>query len=182
MSFVSTTNRFIIRDANSKVKFDTNEPLPIVYSRLQGTITITAQPTAGTFTYPAGESSSGTETRYNSAPIITSETIYTAPSGVIVDFCISSIKLTSCNVTGARGSYYYFKLPLNVWHSANGSIVVDQSITQSGKVQRASIATIYAINNTIQFYFKRNGYNDDVSLLHTYTFDYNVLSCKIKQT
>ena len=182
MTFLSSPNRFLIKDASSNVKFDTNEPHPIIYARTQGSITITSQPTATTFTFPAGESSSGSETRYNSAPIISTTTIYTAPSGVVVDFCISSLKLTSCNVTGAVDSYYYFKLPLNVWHSANGSIIVDQSITQSGKIQRAAVATIYAINNNIQFYFKRNGYNDDVNLIHTYTFDYNVLSCKIKQT
>jgi hypothetical protein len=182
MSFVSSPNRFVIRDANSNVKFDTDEPHPIVYARTQGSITITAQPTATTFTFPTGESSTGTETRYNSAPIISSTNIYKAPPGVALDFCISSIRLTSCNVTGADGSYYYFKLPLNVWHSANGSVVVDQSITQTGKIQRASVATIYTVGNTIQFYFKRNGFNDDVNLLHTYVFDYNVLSCKIKQT
>lgn len=182
MSFVSSANRFVVRDSNSNVKFDTNEPHPIVYARTQGSITITSQATATSFTVPAGESGAGTETRYNSSPILITETIYTAPTGVVLDFCISSIRLTSCNVTGAAESFYYFKLPLNVWHSANGSIVVDQSITQAGKVQRAAVATVYAVNNTVQFYFKRNGYNDDVNLLHTYTFDYNVLSCKIKQT
>lgn len=182
MSFVSSSNRFLITDGNSNVKFDTNEPHPIVYARTQGSITITAQPTATTFTFPAGESGTSSETRYNSAPIIITETIYTAPAGVVLDFCISTIRLTSCNVTGADGSFYYFKLPLNVWHSANGSIVVDQSITQAGKVQRAAIATVYAVDNKVQFYFKRNAYNDDINLLHTYTFEYNVLSCKIKQT
>lgn len=180
MSFITQPGRIFINDSAGVTKFDSAEPHPIIYSRIQGSVTFSSSITTATFTLPAREGST-TETRFNSNGINSIQTIYTAPAGVNIDFCLSSFRLVSSNATGTPGAYYYWKMPANSWVSANGSILVDQSVNSTGKLERASIATIYATNNTVIFEMNRTSFNDDVNSLQSYTFEYNVLACKVKE-
>jgi hypothetical protein len=109
-------------------------------------------------------------------------TLYTAPAGVSIDFCISSIMLTASNATGGVDAYYYWRLPANRWFSSNGSTLIDQSIQSNGKLQRASQVTIYTSNNVVYLRFVRSMYSDDVSTAHYYNISYNTLVCKVKET
>jgi len=180
MSFITQPGRIFVNDSNSITKFDSNAPHPVIYARIQGSVSFSSAVTATTFTSPTREGSF-VETRYNSNGINSIQTIYTAPAGVNIDFCLSSFRLTSTTATGTPTSYYYWRMPANSWVSANGSILVDQSVNSTGKLERASIATIYAANNAVVFEMTRTGFNDDATASQSYTFEYNVLACKVKE-
>lgn len=180
MSFITQPGRIYVTDSYGNVKFDSNEPHPIVYTRIQGSLSFSSSVTSTTVTLPYGEGST-TETRYNSNGISSLTTLYTAPAGVNIDFCLASIKLTSSTARGTPQAYYYWRMPSGSWYSANGSLLVDQSVNRSGKLERASVATIYASGNAIVFHMKRTAFNDDYNELHTYNFDYNVIACKVKE-
>lgn len=180
MSFITQPGRIFVNDSNSKTKFDSNAPHPVIYARIQGSVTFSSAVTTTTFTLPAREGAI-TETRYNSNGINSLQTIYTAPAGINIDFCLSSMRLSSTNATGSPQAYYYWRMPVNSWFSANGSILVDQSVNSTGKLERASIATIYATNNTVVFEMNRTAFNDDVNSIQSYTFEYNVMACKVKE-
>ena len=180
MSFITQPGRIFVNDSAGVTKFDSSAPHPIIYSRIQGSVTFSSSITTTTFTLPTREGSS-TETRYNSNGINSIQTIYTAPTGVSIDSCLSSFRLTSSNASGTPQAYYYWRMPTNSWISANGSILVDQSVNKRGKLERASVATIYATNNTVVFEMNRTAFNDDVNALQSYTFEYNVLACKVKE-
>lgn len=184
MSFITQSDRIYITSgsgASAVVKYDTYEPHPIVYSRVNGTLSYSNSVSSYTFTIP-GREGSGTETRYSATGIDTISTIYTAPAGVTVDFCISSVRLTSSNAGGTPNTYYYWRMPTNRWYAANGSILVDQAVQQNGKLERASQLTIYTAGNQAFLRFQRSQYSDDANAVHSYTFEYNVLVCKVKET
>ena len=180
MSFITQPNRIFINDGAGATKFDSDAPAPLIYARVQGSFTFSSSITATTFTLPAQEGSA-TETRYNSNGISSLQTIYTAPPGVYIDFCLSSIRLVDSNATGTPQSYYYHRIPTDSWISANGSILVDQSVNKNGKLERTSIVTIYATNNSVVFEMTRTAFNDDTNSLQSYTFEYNVFVCKVKE-
>ena len=184
MTFITQTNRIYITSgsgANVKVKYDTFEPHPLVYSRVAGSISVSNAVSSYTFGVP-GREGGGTETRYSATGIDSLTTLYTAPAGVTIDFCISAIQLTASNATGGVDAYYYWRLPANRWFSSNGSTLIDQSIQSNGKLQRASQATIYTSNNVVYLRFVRSMYSDDVSTAHYYNISYNTLVCKVKET
>jgi hypothetical protein len=184
MTFITQTDRIYISSgsgANAVVKYDTYEPHPIVYSRVNGTINVSNTVSSYTFSIPSREGS-GSETRYSASGIDSLTTIYTAPAGVTVDFCISSVRLTSSNAAGTPNTYNYWRMPTNRWYAANGSLLVDQAVQSNGKLERASQITIYTSGNQAFFRFQRSQYSDDASNVHSYTFEYNVLVCKVKET
>lgn len=182
MSFTTSSNRILVTDSSSNIKFDTNKKYPYVIGTLEGSIsfsnTITTSYEDG-YEPPSGEPPSGggyyTITHYFGNEIDQTSVLHS--SAYPITFCFSSIALTGYSyVQGIPNNYFYYLLPANQFYSTNGSLLTELSVSSSGTVNRvAQISTYVNGSNQVVINYKRTGaYQDDQSNAATITFYYRI--------
>lgn len=210
MAFVSSPNRFLVTDGSGNTKLDTSDKFPVIHSNISGSVSnisivggtaYSSSIVTDTYYFPSREgggygTSGASETRYVTPTVESTQTLWTAPAGVLIDCVIAKLKPTalssptpppgyspngSAQQNALRTTAFNTALTVGTWYAMNGTLIVDMLVTLGGKVQRSSVASIYVDQSRtkVMFHFKRSGYNDDASTNVNYGFDYSASIIRI---